>query len=305
MWKRIEKIEWSALFCEKACSDCEYVRAASISTKNGTGIALNRREMREGGEQESAVFRAWGTAKAALSNPTSIPTSLPRISNSAPGTVPTRAGTSSGTSPHKLREHPQKCVHDHFEPEEGVKAGGQNRKTISNWSSCHRTVRQMEMDSNIWASLVSFEFGAEVARLSLTIRTGPTYTFAVGIISSILSIRTLTADFASLKGGAGWNLHPNVRYARQNSKQTNKGSACLGGREGQRVVMEADGREGKRTLKLSQDGETQPVFFTNIPVPFRFVVDIVQDNDAVEIEPVVVWDEPQMVGGTIAVEMDE
>ncbi|KAK2956486.1 hypothetical protein BLNAU_8540 [Blattamonas nauphoetae] len=75
--------------------------------------------------------------------------------------------------------------------------------------------------------------------------------------------------------------------------------------DGQLVVLEADGREGKRTLKLSQDGETQPVFFTNIPVPFRFAVNIYWENDAVEIESVSVVSSPQMVGGRIAVAMDE
>ncbi|KAK2952669.1 putative protein kinase [Blattamonas nauphoetae] len=107
------------------------------------------------------------------------------------------------------------------------------------------------------------------------------------------------------KGGAGWNVYPTYRFARQNGQNSSFGSACLEGREGQRVVLEADGREGKRTLKLSQDGETQPVFFTNIPVPFRFAVYIHQMNDAVEIESIEVVGEPQMVGGTKAVPMDE
>ncbi|KAK2955765.1 hypothetical protein BLNAU_9301 [Blattamonas nauphoetae] len=156
-----------------------------------------------------------------------------------------------------------------------------------------------------WASLFSFEFGAVVARLSLTIRKGPNIFFAVGIISSKLSFDTLTKCFPNQKGGGGWDLFPEYLYSRQNGKDTNKGSACLTGREGQRVVLEADGREGKRTLKLSQDGETQPVFFSNIPVPFQFAVYISWKDDAVEIESAEVVDVPQLVGGTIAVSMDE
>ncbi|KAK2946927.1 putative CAMK family protein kinase [Blattamonas nauphoetae] len=153
--------------------------------------------------------------------------------------------------------------------------------------------------------LVSFEFGDVVARLSLIYRKELTYNFPVGIISSSLSNEALTTYFPSLKGGAGWDLYQHCRCASQNKKTKNYGSACLGGREGQRVVLEADGREGKRTLKLSQDGETQPVFFKNIPVPFRFAVYIFQKNNAVEIESVEVVSEPQMVGGTIPFEMDE
>ncbi|KAK2956470.1 putative Protein kinase domain containing protein [Blattamonas nauphoetae] len=155
-----------------------------------------------------------------------------------------------------------------------------------------------------FSSLVSFEFGAEVARLSLTIRKGPNNFFAVGIIASSLSNEALTKYFPNLKGGAGWDLFPHWRYAEQNWKETNYGSACLEGREGQRVVLEADGREGKRTLKLSQDGETQPVFFTNIPVPFRFAVCICEKNNAFEIESAEVVSAPQMVGGRKSVKMD-
>ncbi|KAK2949756.1 hypothetical protein BLNAU_15330 [Blattamonas nauphoetae] len=154
-------------------------------------------------------------------------------------------------------------------------------------------------------SLVSFEFGAEVARMSLTIRKGPNDSFIVGIISSHLSNKALTDTFTYLTGGAGWDLYPNSRDAKQNSKRANRQSACLGGREGQRVVLEADGREGKRTLKLSQDGETQPVFFTNIPVPFRFAVYMWRGHDAVEIQSAEVVSSPQMVGGMNPVPIDE
>ncbi|KAK2952662.1 hypothetical protein BLNAU_12311 [Blattamonas nauphoetae] len=170
------------------------------------------------------------------------------------------------------------------------------------WTVSGNIFRKSE---NSDASLVSFELGAVVARLSLTIRKGPNNSLGVGIISSSLSSKALTASFSRQKGGAGWNVYPTYRFARQNGQRTDMGLACLEGREGQRVVLEADGREEKRTLRLSQDGETQPVFFTNIPVPFRFAVHIFKKNDAVEIESVEVVSEPQMVGGTIPVEKCE
>ncbi|KAK2951967.1 hypothetical protein BLNAU_13067 [Blattamonas nauphoetae] len=80
--------------------------------------------------------------------------------------------------------------------------------------------------------------------------------------SSNLSNKALTNNYSPLKGGAGWHSHQKYRYAIQNRKVIHQGSACLGGKKGQRVVLEADRQEGKRTLKLSQDEETQPVFFT-------------------------------------------
>ncbi|KAK2952728.1 hypothetical protein BLNAU_12377 [Blattamonas nauphoetae] len=155
------------------------------------------------------------------------------------------------------------------------------------------------------ASIESYEIGPVVARLSLIIRKEPTMNISVGIISPKLSSKALSIYDPFLKGGAGWNLDPDLRFAQQNWKALNKGSACLGGREGQLVVLEADGREGKRTLKLSQDGETQPVFFTNIPVPFRFAVSLFRVDDAVEIESLEVVSEPKMVGGTTPYEMEE
>ncbi|KAK2947593.1 hypothetical protein BLNAU_17498 [Blattamonas nauphoetae] len=107
-----------------------------------------------------------------------------------------------------------------------------------------------------------------------------------------------------MKGGAGWNCYPTIRISRQNNKESHEGSACKAGAVGQRVVMEADGRGGKRTLKLSQDGETQPVFFSNIPVPFRFVILPSTKGNSVEIVSSEVLEEASMVGGSLEVVMD-
>ncbi|KAK2949735.1 putative CBL-interacting protein kinase 3 [Blattamonas nauphoetae] len=174
------------------------------------------------------------------------------------------------------------------------------------------TKKKLTISGNIFTplygdpvTLLSFEFGGLVVRLSLKIHEGADNGFAVGVVTSKRSDDALHTAFPIMKGGAGWHLDPDARYAMQNWKETNSGSACLEGEEGQLVVLEADGREGKRTLKLSQDGETQPVFFTNIPVPFRFAVYMWRGHNAVEIESIKVVSEPQMVGGTIPVEMDE
>ncbi|KAK2947033.1 hypothetical protein BLNAU_18035 [Blattamonas nauphoetae] len=158
-------------------------------------------------------------------------------------------------------------------------------------------------DSN-FATLLSFEFGAVVSRLSLNIQKGPTDTFAVGLISSSQSNEALKIYFPVLVGTAAWELFADGRWAIQSGSHTHQGSACEAGKKGQRIVLEADGREGKRTLKLSQDGKTQPVYFTNIPVPFRFAVFIDHFDDAVEIESAEVVEKPLLSGGKIPVEME-
>ncbi|KAK2953808.1 hypothetical protein BLNAU_11211 [Blattamonas nauphoetae] len=160
-------------------------------------------------------------------------------------------------------------------------------------------------ESSSYHHLLSHSFGADVVRITVIIRTinGSLY---YGLISTDLTEQAKTAQswFMNMKGGAGWNCHSNYRYSEQNGNSSHKGSACKTGAAGQRVVMEADGREGKRTLKLSQDGETQPVFFSNIPVPFRFVVHPYVKGNSVEIVSTEVLGEASMVGGSLEVVMD-
>ncbi|KAK2953822.1 hypothetical protein BLNAU_11225 [Blattamonas nauphoetae] len=154
-------------------------------------------------------------------------------------------------------------------------------------------------------SLLSHSFGVGVVRITFIIRA-INGSFCFGLISTDLTEQTTTGQkwFMSLIGGAGWNCHSNCRYSEQNGKESHDGSACKAGAVGQRVVMEADGREGKRTLKLSQDGETQPVFFSNIPVPFRFGLFMYESGASVEIVSTEVLQEPSLVGGSLEVVMD-
>ncbi|KAK2959540.1 hypothetical protein BLNAU_5589 [Blattamonas nauphoetae] len=152
--------------------------------------------------------------------------------------------------------------------------------------------------------LVSFEFGAVVARLSLIIQSVPQLNYVIGIISSALAANAQTTPLPSLTGGAGgWDLWSGNRLTWLNGNHTNLKAACAAGSTEQRVVIEADGREGMRTVRMSQDGQTQPAFFTNIPVPFRFAVYISSQNESVTIESVEVVKEAQMVGGSIPVQM--
>ncbi|KAK2944928.1 hypothetical protein BLNAU_20171 [Blattamonas nauphoetae] len=106
----------------------------------------------------------------------------------------------------------------------------------------------------------------------------------IGIVASALTEKAKGASFFTIrKGGAGWDLHFQSRFAVQHNKEVQNGSACTFGRPGQRVVLEADGRDGKRTLRLSQDGQTQPTFFSRIPVPFRFAIYLEGTENAVSI----------------------
>ncbi|KAK2952951.1 hypothetical protein BLNAU_12127 [Blattamonas nauphoetae] len=142
--------------------------------------------------------------------------------------------------------------------------------------------------------------GAVVIEVKKCINYSP-----VGLIAADLFEQAVSQTFFSnLKRAASWILHPGHRSARQNGKDSHIGSACKAVADGQRVVMEADGREGKRTLKLSQDGETQPVFFSNIPVPFRFGIQIFRMDASVEIVSSEVLKEASMVGGSLEVVID-
>ncbi|KAK2954133.1 hypothetical protein BLNAU_10950 [Blattamonas nauphoetae] len=154
-------------------------------------------------------------------------------------------------------------------------------------------------------SLLSHSFGANVVRITFIIRS-TSASLSFGVISADLTEQAKTAQdwFLRMKGGAGWDCLSSRRYACQNGKQSHNGSACIAGAVGQRVVIEADGREGKRTLKLSQDGLTQPAFFSNIPVPFRFVVHPYAAGTSFEIISTEVLRDAEMVGGSWEVVMD-
>ncbi|KAK2946649.1 putative CBL-interacting protein kinase 17 [Blattamonas nauphoetae] len=154
-------------------------------------------------------------------------------------------------------------------------------------------------------TLLSFSFGKVVARFTFTI-SRISRSPVIGIVASSKTnkVKKGTTFFTNLVGGAGWNVYERCRDACQNTKGYSSGSACAAGRDGQRVVLEADGRDGKRTLQLSQNGWTQPTFFSNIPVPFRFAILLSGMYDSVSIDSVEELPEPTLTGGTIEIRMD-
>ncbi|KAK2954484.1 hypothetical protein BLNAU_10504 [Blattamonas nauphoetae] len=163
----------------------------------------------------------------------------------------------------------------------------------------HIFIQQMDYGDGC---LISFEFGAVVTRLSLIFGSFSVHGM-IGIISSTLAAKAQITSFSQLKGGAGgWDLFTSP-MTWLNGNSTYQKQACQAGAAGKRVVIEADGREGRRTARMSQDGQTQPAFFTNIPVPFRFAVFLSWKNETVTIESVEVVKEAQMVGGTIPIQM--
>ncbi|KAK2959657.1 putative Protein kinase domain containing protein [Blattamonas nauphoetae] len=151
--------------------------------------------------------------------------------------------------------------------------------------------------------ILSFSFGKVVARFTFTIDR-LTDSTAFGIVASSLTEDVKGRNFRTMMGGAGWDVFEDGRYAQQNLKVYSKGSACAAGRDGQRVVLEADGRDGKRTLRLCQDGQTQPTFFSFIPVPFRFAIQIHGNHDSISIESVEELTEPTLTGGTTQIKMN-
>ncbi|KAK2944449.1 putative DNA mismatch repair protein PMS1 [Blattamonas nauphoetae] len=141
-------------------------------------------------------------------------------------------------------------------------------------------------------SILTPEFGKEVVRLTFVIKQVNNCIDA-GLISSAQTETVKGGQrYNQLIGGAGWDLPCRLIYQAgspaQNYTDLPKGAS------GHRIVVEADGRDGKRTLRLSQNGTMQSSFFSNIPVPFRFAVNVFQQNDAVSIEKLEVLKEPQM-----------
>ncbi|KAK2956790.1 hypothetical protein BLNAU_8243 [Blattamonas nauphoetae] len=185
-----------------------------------------------------------------------------------------------------------------------VRVGGHAVEFIGPDIACYGSSFSLSVNGH-WKSLLSFEIGPVVARFTFVLGTQPQVQTYFGIVASFQTVNALTDWFPRLKGGAGWCPASGFQVMYQNNEKAHSGEACLAGAMGQKIVLEADGREGKRTLKLSQDGQTQPTFFSHIPVPFRFALGLYFQNSPFTIESLEVVDEPQMVGGTLEVPMDE
>ncbi|KAK2959616.1 putative Sucrose non-fermenting protein kinase 1 [Blattamonas nauphoetae] len=157
----------------------------------------------------------------------------------------------------------------------------------------------------IFPTLLSFSFGKVVARFTFTFRRITDWN-RIGIVTSSQTEKVKEGRyFTSMLGGAGWDVSEQNRSAHQNNTTYSERSACAAGREGHQVVLEADGRDGKRTLRLSQNGQTQPTFFSRIPVPFRFAIVLNRSEDSVSIESVDELTQPTLTGGTTEIRMDE
>ncbi|KAK2958169.1 hypothetical protein BLNAU_6873 [Blattamonas nauphoetae] len=207
---------------------------------------------------------------------------------------------------HLIKEGLERRKKEKNEDEERKRQSKVGPKAIELFNRSYYTLSGSKFTKQVndGGCLVSFEFGAVVARLSLIVGCVPRSLYIVGIISSAIAANAQFTRLSQLQGGAGgWDLWPSERLTFLNAHSTNRNQACLAGAAGQRVVIEADGREGRRTVRMSQDGQTQPSCFTNIPVPFRFAVYIHYSNDSVTIESVEVVKKTQLVGETIPVQM--
>ncbi|KAK2944045.1 hypothetical protein BLNAU_21044 [Blattamonas nauphoetae] len=165
----------------------------------------------------------------------------------------------------------------------------------------HFTLSGSVFTNTSCSNLLTAVFGPVVVRFTLVIKKMGVNWLGIGVASVAQTDQLKSGDrFWNLPQATGWNVRDREYF--QNSNTTHSGTACEKGVDGQRVVLEADGREGKRTLRLSQNGQTQPTFFSNIRVPFRFVARI--NTHSVEIESVEVVKAPLMIGGSIEVRMD-
>ncbi|KAK2943648.1 hypothetical protein BLNAU_21438 [Blattamonas nauphoetae] len=148
-----------------------------------------------------------------------------------------------------------------------------------------------------WSSLFSNSFGPVIVRITFVVRDFARNVFLFVVIAADLveQVSPTNSFFSNLKRAASWVPLSSWIHTRHHGKEFHSGSACKAVADGQRVVMEADGREGKRTLKLSQDGQAQPTFFSTIPVPFRFVTRL--NGASVEIISTEVLRDAEMGGG--------
>ncbi|KAK2951646.1 hypothetical protein BLNAU_13385 [Blattamonas nauphoetae] len=63
------------------------------------------------------------------------------------------------------------------------------------------------------------------------------------------------------------------------------------------AVLEADCRDGRRTLKILDDGTVYSAFYTNLPLPFRFAINLHHPSVSVTIRTLSFTAKPTLKGG--------
>ncbi|KAK2942938.1 hypothetical protein BLNAU_22149 [Blattamonas nauphoetae] len=141
-------------------------------------------------------------------------------------------------------------------------------------------------------TLFSPLISSDVAQLSFTI-THSYREYFIGAVSAHLVYTGTQIDiFIEEHGTATWGQD----YTPPAPAQAN--AAPPPQRQTIQVVLEADCRDGKRTIKLLDDGAVISAFFTNLPLPFRFAITLRHPSVSVTTHSLTFTTKPTLKGGT-------
>ncbi|KAK2951638.1 hypothetical protein BLNAU_13377 [Blattamonas nauphoetae] len=133
---------------------------------------------------------------------------------------------------------------------------------------------------------------SDVAQLSFTI-THSNFGFRSGAVKPHLIDTGTKEDIWEEKhGGACWaydSRHPAVLQANAAPPQ----------RRTYQIVLEADCRDERQTLKTMENGKVNSNFSTNLSPPFRFVITLLNPSVSVTIHTLSFTAKPTLVGGEI------
>ncbi|KAK2946605.1 hypothetical protein BLNAU_18441 [Blattamonas nauphoetae] len=134
---------------------------------------------------------------------------------------------------------------------------------------------------------------SNVAQLSFTI-THSSFGFRLGAISPhLVDFGTQDDIFSEEHRTATWGED----YTPPAPAQANVAHPVQWARQ---IVVEADCRDGRRTVKLFHDGEVNQVFYLNLSLPFRFVITLCHPSVSVTIHSLTFTANPTLVGGTMS-----
>ncbi|KAK2955072.1 hypothetical protein BLNAU_10003 [Blattamonas nauphoetae] len=143
-------------------------------------------------------------------------------------------------------------------------------------------------------TLFSPLISSDVAQLSFSITHSNNGLFYGAVSAHLVDMGTKTGIWAEelCRGAWGHEYKPSAVLQANGAPPR---------RYTQQIVLEADCRIGRRTLKVLEDGEVNPTIYVNLSLPFRFVIILLHPDVSITIKSLTFTAKPTLKGGGKAI----
>ncbi|KAK2955067.1 hypothetical protein BLNAU_9998 [Blattamonas nauphoetae] len=140
-------------------------------------------------------------------------------------------------------------------------------------------------------TLFSPLISSDVAQLSFSITHSYNGYFFGAVSAHLVDTGTVSNIWDEKHGRAAWGCEYKPSAVLQANGAPPQGKT-------DQIVLEADCRVGRRTLKRLSDGEVHTTFYVNLSLPFRFMIILLHPNVSVTINSLTFTAKPTLKGGT-------